>query len=93
MTMAFSLAALILGLTIPTRWGVWGFASIAISLFLIQAALRASLGFAGSSIEESLLLFNGSWVSYIGFNLQITYRAFAAILLALALPFIFRIHR
>ena len=87
------LAAFVLGLISPIRWGVFGFVGWVVFLFLVQAGVNASLGFAGSSIEDSLILFNGSWLSYIGFNLQITYRAFAPVILALALPYIFRLAR
>lgn len=86
-------AAFLIGLFSPIRWGVLGFAGWTALLFVAQASVNASLGFAGTSIEDSLLLFNGSWLSYIGFNLQITYRAFAPVILALALPYIFRLAR
>lgn len=92
-TLAIAVAALIIGLVMPTRWGGFGYLGAALLLFSAQVAANTSMGFAGSSIEESLLLFNGSWLSYIGFNFQITYRAFAPALLALALPFIFRLSR
>lgn len=88
-----SAAALLLGLVLPTRWGVFGFLGAAVLLFAVQVAVNAGTGFAGSSIEESLLLFNGSWLSYLGFNVQITYRAFAPVLLALAVPLMFRMGR
>ena len=93
LTFAFSLAALILGAVMPLRLGVAGYVGAAMLLFLVQAAVRSSTGFAGSSIEESLLLFNGSWLFYLGFNLQITYRAFAPVLVCVAVPFIFRLRR
>ena len=80
-------------LGLPLHSGVWGFLGAAVLLFSLQAGINFASGFAGSSIEESLLLFNGSWLSYLGFNLQITYRAFALPLLALAVPFIFRLAR
>lgn len=90
---AMTVAGVVLGAVIPTRWGIWGFVAAAALLFVAQVAINTATGFAGSSIEESLLLFNGSYLSYLGFNLQITYRAFALPLLALALPFIFRLSR
>ena len=85
-----SVLGLIMGLLMPRHWGVFGFLGAALILFLIQAGISAAGGFAGASIEDSLLLFNGSYLSYVGFNLQITYRAFAAPLLALAVPVIYR---
>ncbi|KMW59924.1 hypothetical protein AIOL_000073 [Candidatus Rhodobacter oscarellae] len=91
--LVMSLGGLVLGALMPIRWGVFGFLGAAASLFAIQVAVSAGTGFAGSSIEESLLLFNGSWVSYLGFNLQVTYRAFAPVLLALAVPLIWRLGR
>ena len=91
--LGISALALIMGLFLPLRWGVTGFLVTSALLFTLQAGINFAGGFAGSSIEESLLLFNGSWVSYLGFNLQITYRAFALPLLALAVPFIFRLAR
>ena len=91
--LASSSLALLAGAIQPLRWGVWGFLGTPALLFAIQTGINFASGFAGSSIEESLLLFNGSWLSYLGFNLQITYRAFALPLLALAVPFIFRLVR
>ena len=93
LVIAIALTAAVLALIIPLRWGVAGFLGAAVALFAVQAAINTAMGFEGTSIEESLLLFNGSWTSYIGFNLQITYRAFALPLLALAVPFVFRATR
>lgn len=90
---AISFAAALLGGLMPLRWGTPGFVVSAICLFLGQAALNTFSGFEGTTIEESLLLFGGSYVSYIGFNLQITYRAFAIPLVALTLPLIYRLSR
>ena len=81
------------GAMMPLRWGVFGFLGALAVLFMIHAGLNAASGFAGSSFEESLLLFNGSVVSYLGFNLQITYRAFALPMLAVATPLVFRLAR
>ncbi|MEO0632822.1 MAG: hypothetical protein AAFY52_01650 [Pseudomonadota bacterium] len=86
-------AALLAGLLLPLRAGVIGFVAMAALLFLAMAGINTARGFEGTSIEESLLLFNNSWVAYIGFNAQITYRAFALPLLALAFPFIYRMER
>ncbi|WP_422050665.1 hypothetical protein [Shimia sp.] len=86
-----SVAALVTGILLPLRWGVYGFVGGAAVLFLMQVGINSAGGFAGASFEESLLLFNGSYLSYFGFNLQISYRAFAAPLLALALPIIYRL--
>ncbi len=91
--LGISALALSGGGLLPLRWDIWGFLGAAALLFALQAGINFASGFAGSSIEESLLLFNGSWLSYLGFNLQITYRAFALPLLALAVPFIFRLSR
>lgn len=90
---AITAAAIIVALILPVRWGVAGFAGAAALLFLVQAAISTASGFAGTSIEESLLLFNGSVLSYVGFNMQITYRAFALPLSALAIVFIYRQRR
>ncbi|WP_299143706.1 hypothetical protein [uncultured Tateyamaria sp.] len=90
---AITLCALALGVLTPVRWGVWGFVGAAAVLFLAQALTNTAMGFEGIPISESLLLFNDSYLSYVGFNLQITYRAFALPLLALATPFIFRLAR
>lgn len=87
------LAGLVLGFVMPHGWGVFGYLAAALLLFVLQVAINTATGFAGSSIEESLLLFNGSYLSYLGFNLQITYRAFAVPLLALSLPYIYRLSR
>ncbi len=91
LVIATTLAGFVLGAILPKRWGVFGFLGAAVLLFAIQAGVSTANGFAGSSIEESLLLFNGSWLSFIGFNALVTYRAFAPVLLALAVPIIFRL--
>lgn len=91
--LGISALALLAGVFLPQHWGISGFLGTAALLFTLQTAINFASGFAGSSIEESLLLFNGSWLSYLGFNLQITYRAFALPLLALVVPFIFRLSR
>ncbi|MCH2164887.1 MAG: hypothetical protein MK098_09580 [Marinovum sp.] len=88
-----SIVAFIFGIVLPMRWSVWGFVAAVIVLFAAMVGINFASGFAGSSIEESLLLFNGSYLSYLGFNLQISYRAFAPPLLALAVPLIFRLSR
>lgn len=93
LTLAITALALIAAIFLPLRWGVFGFLGAALLLFLIQVGINTSMGFAGTSIEESLLLFNGSYLSYLGYNLQITYRAFAPPLLGLAVPLIFRFSR
>ena len=86
-------AAFALGIFLPTRWGVFGFIAAAIGLFAAQAGLDISSGYGGLAIQDSLALFGDSWASYIGFNLKVTYRAFALVLLALAVPFIFRLSK
>ncbi|MEM7717570.1 MAG: hypothetical protein AAF222_00060 [Pseudomonadota bacterium] len=90
---AMALAGLVLGAVLPRSWGILGYLGAAAILFALQIGINAAAGFAGSSIEESLLLFNGSYASYLGFNLQITYRAFAVPLLALSIPYIYRLGR
>lgn len=85
-----SALALALGILMPLSWGVLGFLGSAALLFFIQAGVNAGSGFAGASIEESLLLFNGSHASYLGFNAQITYRAFALPLLILSTVLVYR---
>lgn len=86
-------AAFAIGLILPARWGVWGFIGAALILFVVQAGINTATGFEGIPISDSLLLFNDSYLSYVGFNVQITYRAFALPLLALAVPFIYRVSR
>lgn len=90
---AITILALLLGAKLPLRWGVFGYLAAAALLFLIQAVINTATGFEGIPITDSLLLFNDSYAGYVGFNLQITYRAFAPPLLALAVPFIFRLAR
>lgn len=92
-TLFVVLIALVLGIVMPLRWGVFGFVGVSLLLFILQAAVKTSAGFSGSSIEDSLVLFNGSWASYIGFNIQLTYRTFTPVLLALSIPLIFRLSR
>ena len=86
-------AALVLGGIVPLRWGVFGFIGAAALLFVAQVVVNAAGGYAGSPLSESLLLFGGSWVSYIGFNAQITYRAFAVPVLVLGAVIIWRQRR
>ena len=93
LVISIALTAAVLGSILPLRWGVAGFLGAAAALFVLQAGISSATGFEGTSIEESLLLFNGSWTSYLGFNLQITYRAFAIPLGALAAVMIFRLSR
>ncbi|GFE49918.1 hypothetical protein So717_16710 [Roseobacter cerasinus] len=93
LTLAVSTAALAFGVLMPLRWGLPGFLNAAVTLFLAQFVLHSALGFEGSSIEESLLLFNGSWSAYLGFNAQITYRAFALPLLLLSAPLVWRLSK
>lgn len=93
LTLSVIAAALAFGALMPLRWGLPGFLGAAASLFLAQAGLQSALGFEGSSIEESLLLFNGSWSAYLGFNLQITYRAFALPLMLLSALLVWRLGR
>lgn len=88
-----SVLAAIAGFLLPIRWGVVGFLAAVLLLFAVQTGINTAGGFAGSSIEESLLLFNGSWVSYVGFNLQITYRAFALPLLIMSTLSIYRANK
>ena len=88
-----TLAALVLGALMPLRWGVLGFIGAAVILFVSQVVINAAGGYAGSPLSESLLLFGGSWVSYIGFNAQITYRAFAVPMLVLGAVIIWRQRR
>ena len=90
---AISGLALVLGLILPLRWGVIGFLGAVAVLFLTQFGVNAGSGFEGTSWEESLILFEGSVVSYIGFNLQITARAFALPLLVLAVVVVGRFAR
>lgn len=93
LTLAITGFALVLGLIQPLRWGLLGFLGAMVVLFLTQFGVNAGSGFEGTTWEESLILFEGSLVSYIGFNLQITARAFALPLLALAVVFVGRFSR
>lgn len=88
-----TLAALVMGGLMPLRWGAVGFVGAALLLFIVQVTANVLGGYAGSPLSESLLLFGGSWVSYVGFNAQITYRAFAVPLLALGAVIIWRQRR
>lgn len=91
LTLAITGLAVVLGLILPLRWGVFGFFGAVLVLFLTQFCVNAGSGFEGTSLEESLILFEGSVVSYIGFNLQITARAFALPLLVLAATVVSRL--
>lgn len=91
--LATTSAALILGILLPLRGGAFGFFAAAALLFLTQAAIHTAMGFEGTPLSETMLLFNNSWPAYIGYNLQITFRSFALPLLVLATPLIFRMGR
>ena len=92
-TIIITAAAFALGIFLPTRWGIIGFVAAAIGLFAAQAGIDISSGYGGMAIQDSLAFFGDSWASYIGFNLKVTYRAFALVLLALSVPFIFRLSK
>ena len=81
------------GAFIPTRWGLFGYLGAAATLYLTFFAMLALRGFEGLPLEESLLLFEGSMVAYLGFNLQVAYRAFALPLFFLSAIFVFRLQR
>ena len=85
--------AVLAGVFIPTRWGLIGFLGAAAILYLTFFAMLALRGFEGLPLAESLLLFEGSMVAYLGFNLQVAYRAFALPLLILSAIFILRQQR
>ena len=85
--------AVLAGVFIPTRWGLIGFLGAAATLYLTFFAMLALRGFEGLPLAESLLLFEGSMVAYLGFNLQVAYRAFALPLLVLSAIFILRQQR
>ncbi|APX12851.1 hypothetical protein [Tateyamaria omphalii] len=85
--------ALLLGTVLPLHRALLGFLAATALLFLAQAAIHTAVGFEGTPLSETMLLFNNSWGAYIGYNLQITFRSFALPLLALATPLIFRIGR
>ena len=93
LTLAITGLALVLGLIQPLRWGLLGFLGAVVVLFLTQFGVNTGSGFEGTTWEESLILFEGSLASYIGFNLQITARAFALPLFALAAVFVGRLSR
>ncbi|WP_171125910.1 MULTISPECIES: hypothetical protein [unclassified Ruegeria] len=93
LTLAISGLSLVLGLILPLRWGVFGFLGAVAVLFLTQFGVNTGGGFEGTTWEETLILFEGSLVSYIGFNLQITARAFALPLLVLAVVVVVRLNR
>lgn len=88
-----TLTALILGTLLPLQRALLGFFAAVAFLFLTQAAIHTAMGFEGTPLSETMLLFNNSWPAYIGYNLQITFRSFALPLLALATPLIFRMGR
>lgn len=93
LTLVSTIVAGIAGALLPLRWGPWGILGAAAALFVALVGYHTATGFSGASWEESLLLFNGSILSFVGFNAQITYRALAAPLLALSLLFVFRFWR
>ena len=85
LVLGVTLLVAVLGWFALPRLGLAGFVLVALIGFLTQFGINAATGFEGSSWEDSLLLFNGSVVSYLGFNAQITYRAFALPLFVLGL--------
>lgn len=93
LTITIVLAACVLGIVMPIRWGVMGFVGFSLLFFILLAAAKMSDTFGFSSTEDTLVLFNGSWVSYLGFTVKLAYRAFASVLLAFCVPLIFRLSR
>ncbi|MEO0389560.1 MAG: hypothetical protein AAF218_01330 [Pseudomonadota bacterium] len=93
LTLMIMALAFLAGVFLPLRWGAVGYLGVAALLFVVQVGVHTATGFDGAPIEETLILFNGSWPSFIGFNAQITYRAFALPLIALAVPLIWRLSR
>ena len=91
--LATTIAALLLGALLPLRWGVFGFLAALLLIFMSKSEIYTLMGFEGTPLSETMLLFNNSWAAYIGYNLQITFRSFALPLLALATPLIFRLGR
>jgi hypothetical protein len=85
--------ALILGAMVPLRWGVFGFAACALVVFAVSTVIGIASGFEGASIEESVLLFGGSFSGYAGFKMLIAYRAFALPALAVGAVMVFRLKR
>ncbi|KEJ91083.1 hypothetical protein [Sulfitobacter donghicola] len=85
--------ALAVGIFLPLRWHLWGFLAASAALFIAQAGVSTAGGYEGLPFAETLVFFNESWASYVGYNLQLTYRAFALPLFALAVPFVFRLGR
>ena len=90
---AVTVLALILGLTVPLRWGLAGFLGAVLVLFAAHFAALTAMGFEGLPLSESLLLFEGSMTAYLSFNAQVAYRAFAVPLLVLACLVIWRTRR
>ncbi len=85
--------ALIVGALLPLRWGVFGFAVGALAVFLVSFGIGLANGFEGTSIEESLLLFGGSFWGYAGFKMLVAYRAFALPALTLGAVLVVRLSR
>ena len=89
-----TVAGFLLGSTVPLSTRLWGYLACVVSLFGVLLVTNAFvLGFVGPGIADNLLYFDGSLGAYIGYNLQISYRAFAAPLLATTLPVIYRLTR
>lgn len=80
----------VLGLSMPLRWGLFGFLGGVCAAYFAMFAALSLRGFEGLPLSESLLLFEGSTVAYLSFNALVAYRAFALPLLLLAVVFIFR---
>lgn len=74
-----------LGWVLVPRTGVWGFALAALIAFLAQLAWRLAQGFEGLPWDETLALFNDSFLAYFGWSAQVTWRAFAAPALVLGI--------
>lgn len=86
--------ALVLGVTLPLRSAIWGFLTATVFIFITQVVINTSRGFAGETISDSIeLYFNGDFISYLGYNAQITYRGFMGPLLVLASLVIYRFGR
>ncbi len=87
-------AGFALGMTVPNRAHAWAFLISASLLFCTLVLSNAFLiGFVGPGLADNLAYFDGSLTSYLGYNVQISYRVFSLPLVALAVPFVYRLRR
>ncbi|MGR3614495.1 MAG: hypothetical protein ACU0BB_00450 [Paracoccaceae bacterium] len=92
-TFGVSLMAGLMGILMPLTWGSWGYLCLVALCYLALVPIMASVGTAGYSLEDGILLFEGSVVKYAGFVAEMAFRQLAFPLFILSTILIFRFRK